>query len=139
MQYHSTEHLERHEEFRRMLILAAQGTSQLLIVSPDKIDTLEDYLKASFQEAPARKLRKEKSLKINDSLTVFLEAKDPNSGFSRGHVFIPWASMHTVDRAVNDSRSISTFYIPHSGPDSGPGTVDELALYKNKYPSSKEL
>lgn len=75
MQYHSTEHLERHEEFRRMLILAAQGTSQLLIVSPDKIDTLEDYLKASFQEAPARKLRKEKSLKINDSLTVFLKPK----------------------------------------------------------------
>lgn len=139
MQFHSTEYLERHDEFRRVLIIAAQGTSQLLLVSPDKIDTLEDYLKAFFGDAQARELRKNKSLKINDQLTVFLEAKKQNSGFKRGHIFLPWASMGTVELAMKDGRAISTFYIPHSGANSGAATVDELKKYLSRYPESKEV
>lgn len=139
MQFHSTEHLERRNEFARVLAIAAQGTSQLLIVSPDRIDSLEDFLKAFFGDALAKELRKNKSIQINDHLTVFLEAKKQDSGFKRGHVFLPWASMNTVEQAMKDGRAISTFYIPHSGPNSGPGTVDELKKYLARYPGSKAV
>lgn len=139
MQYHSEEHLERKAEFNRVLIIAAQGAQQLLIVTPDKMDTLEDYLKVAFGEKPAKELRSKKLLKVNEGLTVFLEGKKDASGFSKGNVFLPWASMTTVDRAVKDYRATNTFFIPHSGPDSGPGTKDELALYLSNYPSSQPV
>lgn len=139
MQYHSTEHLERKTEFNRVMVAAAQGAQQLLIVTPDKMDTLEDYLKSAFGEKPAKELRSKKQLKINDGLTVFLEGKKDDSGFAKGNVFLPWASMSTFDRAYSDPRSVNTFYIPHSGPNSGPGTIDELSVYLAKYKSSKAV
>lgn len=39
MQYHSIEHLERNNEFVRVLLLACQGAEQVLIVTPDKMDS----------------------------------------------------------------------------------------------------
>ena len=139
MQYHSIEHLERKNEFVRVLLLACQGAEQVLIVTPDKMDSLQEYFKLAFNEKPARELRKEKSIKINENLTIFFEGKDKDSGFQKGNIFAPWASVNTIYNVIKDPRGVNTFYIPHSGPNSGPGTKDELKLYLENYPKSKKV
>lgn len=139
MQYHSTEHLERKNEFIRVLLLACQGVEQVLIVTPDKMGSLQDYFKLAFNEKSAKELRDKKRIKINEKLTIFFEGKDKDSGFQKGNIFAPWASINTIYNVIKDPRGVNTFYIPHSGPNSGPETKDELKLYLENYPKSKKV
>ena len=139
MQYHSVEYLERKSEFCRVLLLACQGVTQLLIVTPDKMDSLNDYFKLAFGDKAAKELRTAKSININEKLTIFFEGKDKDSEFKKGNIFAPWASINTIYNVIKDPRGVNTFYIPHSGENSGPGTKDELKLYLENYPKSKAV
>lgn len=139
MQYHSIEHLERKNEFCRVLLVACHDATQVLIVTPDKMDSLEDYFKLAFNDKAAKELRNKKSLKINENLTIFFEGKDKDSGFKKENIFAPWASINTIYNVIKDPRAVNTFYIPHSGENSGPGTKDELKLYLENYPKSKAV
>lgn len=129
MKYHSTISNDRHAEFARVLALASDSADQVLIMSPDRINSLEDYLSKTFGEAFAKKLFKDRKLNITDdrfNVTYFLEANNTKSGFQKGNIFMPWASQHTWQAILKDRRGNSTFFIPHAGPDS---EKNELALY----------
>jgi len=139
MQYHSSNYSGDIAEFARMFAKAAMGATELLIVSPDKIASLESIITNAFGPASWKDLYKNRNVKIPQAnLTIFMEANRTKSAFSRGNVFLPLASMSTVDTAVNDYRTVNTFYLPHSGPNTGYG-IDELTEYKKKYPKSEEV
>lgn len=139
MQYHSTNYSGDIGEFSRVFAIAASGATELLVVSPNQIASLEDIIKKAYGPELWKLLFKNRSVKIpQTNLTIYMEAKGTKSAFSRGNVFLPLASMATVDAAVKDYRTVNTFYIPHSGPKTGYG-IDELTEYKEKYPESQEV
>ncbi|WP_156179891.1 hypothetical protein [Pseudomonas veronii] len=139
MQYHSTNYSGDIGEFSRVLAIAASNTTELLLVSPDKIASLETLITKAYGHDLWKLLFKNRSVKIpQTNLTIYMEAKGTKSAFSRGNIFLPLASMSTVERAIKDHRTVNTFYIPHSGPNTGFG-IDELTDYKKKYPASQEV
>lgn len=139
MKYHSTNYSGGIEEFARMLVVSSSGASELLIVSPDKIDSLDGVVTKAFGAAVWKLLFKERKVHVAElGLTIFLEASRTKSAFKKGNVFLPMAAMHTVESAINDYRTVNTFYLPHSGPNTGYG-IDELTVYLKKYRDSKEI
>lgn len=139
MKYHSTNYSGDIGEFSRVFTIAASGATELLVVSPDKIASLENIITKAFGPEFWKTLFKNRSVKLpKTNLTIYMEAKGTKSAFSRGNVFLPLASMGTVDAAIKDYRTLNTFYIPHSGPKTGHG-IDELSEYKKKYPDSEEV
>lgn len=122
-----------------MLLISSAGASELLIVSPDKIASLDGVVTKAFGSAVWKLLFKERKVHVEKiGLTIFLEASRTKSAFTKGNVFLPMASMHTVATAINDYRTVNTFYLPHSGPNTGFG-IDELTEYLKKYPDSKAV
>ena len=116
-------------------------SKQVLIVSPNKIDSLYDSLEIALGKSLAKKLLKDRQITLN-GVDYFLEASKTKSSFVRGNIFIPWASQHTWGAALQDFRGENTFFIPWTGPDAPkmvPGGKDELALYLQSNPDSVEI
>lgn len=136
MHYHSVNYSAGEEEFMRVLILAASNTTQLLIVSPGPIGNLETAVTKAFSSAVWKFLHKNRKTAVpGTNLTIYLEARRTKSEFTKGNVYLPYASMHTVDEAVRDVRTVNTFFLPQSGPKTG-WNQDDLSLYLKSYPSS---
>ena len=140
MKHHSTESIERDNEFKRILARASLETNQVLIYSPDKVDSLADQLEQAFGIQLAKKLKKDRHIHANN-VDYFLEATKTKSGFTRGNIFMPWASQHTWQSLLKDPRGVNTFFIPWNGPEAlkFPGGKDELVLYLRENPDSIEI
>lgn len=134
MQYHSTDYSVSAQEFARMFGVAANGSAQLLLVSPGPIGNLETQFSRAFGPETWKRLFRDRQIAVG-SLTVFLEARGNPSEFSMGNVFLPYAGMRTVAAYVGDNRSANTFFLSQSGPTTG-WDQDDLSLYLKSYPGS---
>lgn len=136
MQYHSANYSMNINEFARMLLVSATSNAiELLIVSPGPIANLDIPFSRAFGSDAWKTLKRDRQVALPIGLTVYLEGSRTKSNFRKGNVYLPYASMHTVDEAVYDQRSVNTFFLPQSGPNSGMGQ-DDLTDYLKKYPSS---
>lgn len=146
MKFHSSEYVAREEEFKRVLILACMNTTQLLIYSPNNIDSLDHCLEHTFGAKYAKELKKNRKLIITTqtgNVEIYLEAGRTKSGFSKGNILLPWTSELDTHDKMKDYRATNTYYIPHTGPNTakliGTPIKDELTSYLQSNPSSTQI
>ncbi|HBO2951976.1 TPA: hypothetical protein L4T60_000895 [Pseudomonas aeruginosa] len=147
MKFHSEEYIQRNAEFGRILDLASKGAKQVLIVSPDKIDSLDDSLKYALDEKTAKELKKNRKATTTNSsgelIELYLETGKTKSDFKKGNILLPWTSGFDTHQRLKDPRGIDTYYIPHSGPGTtkaaGLKVKDELSAYIESNPDSSAL
>ncbi|HFI2197460.1 TPA: hypothetical protein ACGPQK_002651 [Pseudomonas aeruginosa] len=93
MKFHSEEYIQRDAEFGRILDLASKGAEQVLIVSPDKIDSLDDSLKYALDEKTAKELKKNRKAtttnRSGEPIELYLETGKTKSDFKKGNILLP--------------------------------------------------
>ncbi|OAE52881.1 hypothetical protein A7J71_18105 [Achromobacter insolitus] len=149
MQYHSTEFIERHEEFVRVFLIALRNHNELLVVAPNGPRSLDSHLHEALGSVPlAKKLVAERHIAIphngHPTKNIYLEASGSRrSPFMGGAAFMPWISHMEWDDWINDRRVTDSYYIPHSSarlelPIGIPAHPD-LETYLKQFPRSVQI
>lgn len=117
MKFHSEEYIQRDAEFGRILDLASKGAKQVLIVSPDKIDSLDDSLKYALDEKTAKELKKNRKATTTNSsgelIELYLETGKTKSDFKKGNILLPGHQSSTHINALKTLAELTpiTFHI----------------------------